>query len=63
MNACDNREKFLGSDHQYISTQNSQDKVLAFERGKNLFVFNFNTFKSFTDYKIGTAWSGQYEII
>lgn len=63
MNALDNEEKFLGSDHQYISTQNSYDKVLAFERGNNLFIFNFNSTKSFTDYKIGTCWEGEHKII
>lgn len=60
---CDNEYKFVGSDHQYVSTQNSGDKVLAFERGDCLFVFNFNATQSFTDYRIGTNWKGEHKVV
>jgi len=42
--------------------QHSEDQVLIFERGKYLFVFNFNPFKSFTDYAF-EAPKGSYKMI
>jgi 1,4-alpha-glucan branching enzyme len=59
----DNRYKCVGSEHQYVSTQHSPDKVLAFERGDCLFVFNFNSTKSFENYKIGTGWRDEHQIV
>jgi 1,4-alpha-glucan branching enzyme len=38
------------------------DQVLIFQRGKLIFVFNFNPFKSFTDYGI-LAEKGAYRIV
>ncbi len=38
------------------------DQVLAFQRGNLIFVFNFNGFKSFTDYGI-LAEKGGYEVV
>jgi len=38
-----------------VSLKNEGDKVVVFERGEKglIWVFNFNTTKSFSDYKIG----------
>ena len=36
----------------FVSCQHEEDKVIAFERAGCLFVFNFHTSKSFTDYKV-----------
>ena len=41
---------------------NSPDKVLAFERGELLFIFNFNPDSSFPDYGIRCS-PGKYEVI
>lgn len=48
--------------HCRLIADNQADQVLAFERGNYLFVFNFNPFRSFTDYGINTA-SGRYTIV
>jgi 1,4-alpha-glucan branching enzyme len=45
-----------------LLTDNQSDQVLAFERGDLLFVFNFNPFRSFTDYGINTG-SGRFKIV
>jgi 1,4-alpha-glucan branching enzyme len=42
--------------------ENNPDKVLAFHRGAYLFVFNFNSMQSFTDYGIPLG-AGKYRII
>lgn len=44
--------KFLSSQHQYVSLKHNGDKVIVFERGPLLFVFNFNCNTSFNDYRI-----------
>lgn len=44
--------KFLSSNHQFISVKNNHDKVLVFERGPLLFVFNFHCTSSFESYRI-----------
>ncbi|MBQ4433499.1 MAG: alpha amylase C-terminal domain-containing protein, partial [Bacteroidales bacterium] len=38
------------------------NQILAFERGNNIFVFNFNPEKSFTDFPIHCK-SGKYKIV
>ncbi len=46
----------------YPKVQNADDQVLIFERGKYLFVFNFNPFRSFTDYGF-EARKGKYRLV
>lgn len=48
----ENHSKFLSSGHEYISLKNNSDKVLVFERGNLLFIFNFNCTSSFEKYRI-----------
>jgi len=46
----------------YPRVQNNGDQVLVFERGDHLFVFNFNPFKSYTDYSFD-AFPGDYQVV
>lgn len=46
-----------------MSLKHEDDKIIAFERGGLLFVFNFHPTKSFTDYKIGLNLSGLLKIV
>jgi len=50
--------------YQYcrLLTDNQADQILAFERGDYLFVFNFNPFRSFTDYGVNTG-PGKFRIV
>jgi len=34
---------WLPNGHQYVSLKHEIDKVISFERGELLFIFNFNT--------------------
>jgi 1,4-alpha-glucan branching enzyme len=45
-----------------LLVDNVPDQVVAFERGEYVFVFNFNTFRSFTDYGINTG-PGKFKIV
>jgi 1,4-alpha-glucan branching enzyme len=46
----------------FVSLKNEGDKVIVFERGDLVFVFNFHPSSSFTDYKIGVQHPGKYSI-
>ncbi|XP_049299916.1 1,4-alpha-glucan-branching enzyme [Anopheles funestus] len=47
----------------YVSWKHEDDKVIAFERNNLLFLFNFHSTKSFTDYRIGVELAGKYRIV
>lgn len=46
-----------------MSCKHQDDKIIAFERNNLLFVFNFHSTKSFTDYRVGVDVAGAYQII
>jgi len=50
------------SEEQRLMHIHEDDKILAFERGGFLFIFNFNASRSFTDYTI-TASPGEYVLL
>ena len=37
--------------------------MIVFERGNLLWIFNFHTSQSYTDYRIGTEWAGTYKVV
>jgi|SRR6185312_4610758 len=47
----------------YISLKHESDKVIVFERGNLLWIFNFHPTNSFPDYKVGTEWAGEYRVV
>jgi 1,4-alpha-glucan branching enzyme len=63
MNKLEEIFNFIGSKDQYISTKHEEDKVIVFEKGDLLFVFNFHPIKSFEGYQIGTKWGSKHKII
>ena len=63
MNRLDEVFYFISSPFQYVSTQHEKDKVIVFEKGDLLFVFNFHPYNSFENYKIGTKWGTEHRII
>jgi len=63
MNLTEEKCHWLSAGPGYVSLKHEGDKVIAFERGGCVFVFNFHATKSFTDYKIGVEKPGKYKII
>eukprot|EP00708_Paratrimastix_pyriformis_P002266 GAFH01001008.1.p1 GENE.GAFH01001008.1~~GAFH01001008.1.p1 ORF type:complete len:502 (+),score=244.81 GAFH01001008.1:631-2136(+) len=63
MNNLEESYHWLPSPSAWVTLKNSGDKVLAFERGGLLFVFNFHPSRSFTDYRIGVMHPGQYRLV
>ncbi|PAV85395.1 hypothetical protein WR25_09830 [Diploscapter pachys] len=62
MNALEAKTGWLHSGPAYVSWKHEGDKVVAFERGGLLFVFNFHPTKSFPDYTIGVEEPGTYHL-
>lgn len=47
----------------HVSMKHESDKVIAFERAGLVFVFNFHSTKSFTDYRVGVDVAGTYSVV
>jgi 1,4-alpha-glucan branching enzyme len=54
---------WLNCNPGFVSWKHEDDKIIAFERNNLLFVFNFHSNKSFSDYKIGVDKAGCYKIV
>ena len=63
MNKLDDVFNFISSPFQYVSLKHEDDKIIVFEKGDLLFVFNFHPYKSFENYKIGTKWGTKHKIV
>ncbi|CAI5961383.1 unnamed protein product [Closterium sp. NIES-64] len=55
--------KFISSEHQYVSRKDEGDKLIVFERGDLVFVFNLHWQNSYTDYRIGCNKPGKYKVV
>nr|CAB3446751.1 unnamed protein product [Digitaria exilis] len=53
---------FMTDDHQYISRKHEEDKVIVFEKGDLVFVFNFHCNNSYSDYRVGCRRRGMYKV-
>ena len=51
------------SPQAYVSFQHEDDKVIVFERAGLLFVFNFHSSKSFSNYRIPAMNPGKYGLL
>ncbi|GME27791.1 alpha-glucan-branching enzyme protein [Neofusicoccum parvum] len=54
---------WLHAPQAYISLKHDSDKVVVFERGGLLWIFNFHPSSSFTDYRVGVEQEGTYRIV
>ncbi|KAH9616881.1 hypothetical protein KSS87_007029 [Heliosperma pusillum] len=54
---------FMTSEHQYISRKDEGDRIIIFERGNLVFVFNFHWSNSYFDYRVGCLTPGKYKIV
>ncbi|KAJ8625678.1 hypothetical protein MRB53_034208 [Persea americana] len=62
MNALDDSFSFLASTKQIVSSASEEDKVIVFERGDLVFVFNFHPENTYEGYKIGCDLPGKYRV-
>lgn len=54
---------FMTSEHQYVSRQDEGDKMVVFERGDLVFVFNFHWSSSYFNYRVGCLKPGKYKVV
>ncbi|KAA0043906.1 1,4-alpha-glucan-branching enzyme 2-2 [Cucumis melo var. makuwa] len=54
---------FMTAGHQYVSRKDDRDKIIVFERGDLVFVFNFHWSNSYYDYRVGCLKPGKYKIV
>ncbi|KAL2895575.1 1 4-alpha-glucan-branching enzyme 1 chloroplastic/amyloplastic [Bienertia sinuspersici] len=62
MNSSDEKFSFLSSSKQIVSSTNEEDKVIVFERGDLVFVFNFHPVNTYEGYKVGCDLPGKYRV-
>ena len=63
MNKLDDVFNFISSKSQYITEKHEGDKLIVFEKGDLLFIFNFHPYQSYDNYRIGTIWKSDHKII
>ncbi|OVA00600.1 Glycoside hydrolase [Macleaya cordata] len=62
MNLLDDKFSFLASTKQIVSSASEEDKVIVFERGDLVFVFNFHSVNTYDGYKVGCDLPGKYRV-
>lgn len=60
MHALDDKYSFLAGGHEYVTLMHEGDKLIVFEKGPLVFIFNFHYSKSFEHYRIGTLWPKEH---
>uniref|UniRef100_A0A914YKP0 Alpha-amylase/branching enzyme C-terminal all beta domain-containing protein n=1 Tax=Panagrolaimus superbus TaxID=310955 RepID=A0A914YKP0_9BILA len=63
MNEMEEKHQFLSGGPAYVTTKHEKDKVVVFERGGLVFVFNLHTTNTYTDYWVATDVPGQYRLV
>ena len=63
MQMIDEKYSILASEPAHVSLKHEEDKVIAFERGNLLWIFNFHPQSSFVNYRIGVNKSGKYRVL
>lgn len=62
LNASEEALSFLSSSHQFVSRKDNREKMVVFERGDAVFVFNWHPTRSYTNYRVGCRTPGVYGI-
>lgn len=63
MNATELQFSSMIKPHQYVTMSDEADKVIVYEKGDLLFIFNFHPTNSYQDYPIGTKWASDHFIV
>jgi 1,4-alpha-glucan branching enzyme len=63
MNKTEEYHGWLHAPQAHISLKHEGDKLIVFERGGCVFIFNFHPSQSYSDYRIGVEVEGTYKIV
>ncbi|XP_034404328.1 1,4-alpha-glucan-branching enzyme [Cyclopterus lumpus] len=62
MNRAEEEYGWLAAPPAFVSAKHEEDKVIVFDRGHVVFIFNFHPSKSFQDYRVAVEAPGKYKI-
>jgi 1,4-alpha-glucan branching enzyme len=62
MQGAEQKFAWLNAPQAYVSLKHEGDKVISFERGGLLFIFNFHPHQSYENYRIAVERPGCYRI-
>lgn len=63
MLALDETHQYMSAAHQHVSSADDARKLLVFERGPLVFVFNFHTNETYEGLEIGVGEPGKYQLV
>ncbi|KAG0366767.1 alpha-1,4-glucan branching enzyme [Gamsiella multidivaricata] len=63
MNNSETLVGWLSAPQGFVSWKHEGDKLLVFDRAGAVFIFNFHSTKSFTDYRVAVPEPGKYKIL
>lgn len=63
MNQWENVFSVMIQGHEYVSLMDETDKMIVYERGELVFIFNFHTSNSYENFLIGTNWPSDHMIL
>ncbi|KAJ7524247.1 hypothetical protein O6H91_18G083400 [Diphasiastrum complanatum] len=62
MNLLEQRFGFLSSTNVLVSCIDESNKIIVFERGSLVFIFNFHPLNTYSGYKVGCNLPGKYKV-
>ena len=62
MQRLDEEHPFMNAGPAYVSRKHNEDKIIVFERGGLLWMFNLHPSSSYVDYRVGVQKPGRYGI-
>lgn len=63
MNYWENIFCVMESSHEYVSVVSETDKLIAYEKGELVFIFNFHPNNSYAEYHVGTNWRSDHMVL
>ena len=63
MNDMESIFNVMNHGHEFVSLMEEKDKLIVFERGELVYIFNFHASNSYENYLIGTFWSSPHMIL
>lgn len=63
MNKLETRFGSMIHPHQYVTLSHEEDKLIAFEKGHLVYIFNFHPNNSYSDFRIGTFWKSDHFVV
>ncbi|XP_072547869.1 1,4-alpha-glucan-branching enzyme [Salminus brasiliensis] len=62
MNLTEDKYGWLAAPPAYVTAKHEGDKVIVFERGNVIFIFNFHPVNSYSNYRVAVGPPGKYRI-